>query len=183
MRNPRLFRSTVFVASLALGSAAIAASVEDVNELMRLQRVGNSAEALQLADRLLVAKPKDAQVRFLKGVVLADSRRGTEAIDVFRQLTEDYPELAEPYNNLAALHAAAGEYDKARAALEQALRSNPGYATAHENLGDVYAMLASQSYGRALNLEPGNASVPPKLALVRQLFTPQASPAASAPSK
>jgi tetratricopeptide (TPR) repeat protein len=105
--------------------------------------------------------------------MLADSRRYVEAIDVFFKLTLDHPELAESHNNLAALHAAAGDYDKARAALEQALRANPNYATAHENLGDVYAVLASQAYARAAKLNPGNSTVGPKIALVRDLFTPK----------
>ena len=109
-------------------------------------------------------------MRFLKGVMLSDSKLDTQAIAQFQKLTEDYPDLAEPYNNLAALYAAAGDYAKARATLEQALRTNPGYATAHENLGDVHAALASQSYARALQLEPKNVTVPPKLALVRELF-------------
>ena len=39
----------------------------------------------------------------------------------FEQLTEDFPELPEPYNNLAVLYAADGQLDRARAALELAL--------------------------------------------------------------
>ena len=74
-------------------------------------------------------------------------------------LVQDYPELAEPHNNLAALYAAAGDYGKARAELEEALRLNPLYAPAHENLGDVYALLAGQSYARALRLEPASVEL------------------------
>jgi cytochrome c-type biogenesis protein CcmH/NrfG len=66
--------------------------------------------------------------------------------------------------------------------LESALRANPGYAVAHENLGDVYALLASQAYARASKLDPANAALPPKIALVRDLFTPVGG-VASAPSK
>ena len=51
-----------------------------------------------------------------------------------------------------------------------AIRTNPGYATAHENLGDVYAQLASQSYSRALQFDARNTAVPLKLALIRELF-------------
>ena len=82
-----------------------------------------------------------------------------QAIATFTKLTEDFPELPEPYNDLAVLHAAQGDYDKARAALEMAIRTNPGYATAHENLGDIYARLASQAYCKALQLEVANATV------------------------
>ena len=78
------------------------------------------------------------------------------------------------------LYAGAGDYAKARATLEQALRTNPGYATAHENLGDVHAALAAQSYARALKLDPGNVTVPPKLAIVRELYKHSAGAAAVA---
>ncbi len=147
------------------------ASVEETDEVARLHRSGSSAQAVQLADKILATRPKDAQMKFLKGVVLAESQRSAEAIDVFQELTEDFPELAEPYNNLATLYAAKGDYDRARLALEQALRSNPAYATALENLGDVHGMLASRAYARAMTLDPANSRLPGKLALVRELFT------------
>ena len=155
------------------------AAAEDIGEVIRLHQSGDSVQALLLADKLLTARPKDAQLRFSKGLVLAESHRTTEAIDVFQKLTEDFPELAEPHNNLAALHAARGEYDLARLALEQALRSNPRYATAQENLGDVYAMLASRAYARASALDPGSNQIPRKLELVRELLNGKSN--ASAP--
>ncbi|MFZ2651738.1 MAG: tetratricopeptide repeat protein [Burkholderiaceae bacterium] len=158
----------------------VLASVEETDEVARLHRSGSSAEAVQLADKLLATRPKDAQLRFLKGVVLAESQRSAEAIEVFQGLTEDFPELAEPYNNLAALHAAAGDYERARRALEQALRSNPAYATALENLGDVHGMLASRAYARALALDPASNRLPGKLALVRELFAAKRNAAAPA---
>jgi tetratricopeptide (TPR) repeat protein len=104
--------------------------------------------------------------------VLADTGRRSEAVTLLQQLAQDYPELPEPHNNLAALYAATGDYGKARAELEESLRLNPNYATAHENLGDVFVMLAGQSYARALKLEPSNTSVPRKLALVRRIVVP-----------
>ena len=145
-------------------------AADELSEVHSLHYSGQSAAAMQRADQFLAAKPKDPQMRFLKGVMLADTKRNAEAIELFQKLTQDYPDLAEPYNNLAALYAASGDYTRARTTLELALRTNPGYATAHENLGDVHAALASQAYARALQFEPRNVSVPPKLALVRELF-------------
>lgn len=152
-----------------LGSAS-AVRADDMSDVQRLYYSGQAAAAMQRADQFLASHPKDPQMRFLKGVMLADAKRSTEAIAEFQALTEDYPDLAEPYNNLAALYAAGGDYAKARAELEQALRTNPAYATAYENLGDVYAALAAQSYRRALKLDPGSVTVPPKLALVRAMY-------------
>ncbi len=113
-------------------------------------------------------------------MILSEQGKSADAINVFQKLTEDYPELPEPYNNLAVLHASAGNYDKARVALERAIRTNPAYATAHENLGDVYAKLASQSYDKAMQLADPNQQPPQKakLAMVRTL-TPKGGESAS----
>jgi len=151
-----------------LGTALVA-HADDLSDVQRLYYAGQTAVAMQRADEFLATHPKDAQMRFVKGVMLTDAKRTAEAMQVFEKISEDYPDLAEPYNNLAVLYAGAGDYAKARITLEQALRTNPSYATAHENLGDVHVALAAQSYARALKLEPANATAPRKLAIVREL--------------
>jgi tetratricopeptide (TPR) repeat protein len=102
--------------------------------------------------------------------VLTQQNKTDDAIKVFTALTNDYPELPEPYNNLAVLYANQGQYDKARQALELAIRTHPSYATAHENLGDIYAKMASQAYDRALKLDHGNSATQTKLAMIQDLF-------------
>jgi colicin import membrane protein len=174
---PSPFRGFLFCVAMLWASAARGATTDELNEINRLHQSGGSAQALELADKLLASRPKDAQLRFAKGVILAELQRSAEAVAVFAQMTQDFPELAEPYNNLAAVHAARGEYDAARVALEQALRSNPAYATAQENLGDIYAMLASRSYAKALALEPGNGVLAQKLKVVKDLLGPRRDPA------
>jgi tetratricopeptide (TPR) repeat protein len=161
---------TLALVCAALASPAYADEYSDVSQLMRS---GKSAEAMSKADQFLSTKPRDPQMRFLKGVIQRDTGKTADAITTFTRLTEEYPELPEPYNNLAVLHAGQSQYDKARTALEMAIRTNPSYATAHENLGDVYAKLASQAYSKALQLDGENQAVPPKLALIRELFVPQ----------
>ena len=155
---------------------------DDYGDVSRLTRSGQLAEAIARADAYLEAKPRDPQMRFLKGVAQAEANRKADAIATFTGLTQEYPELPEPYNNLAVLYAGQGEFDKARAALESAIRANPGYATAHENLGDVYAQLAGRSYARAQQLDARNTTSQPKLALIRQLLAPAAKAAAPSSS-
>ncbi|HWI79203.1 MAG TPA: tetratricopeptide repeat protein [Ramlibacter sp.] len=164
---PKL-RLLTLAAVLSLPMAALADDYADVNQLARSGKV---TEALAKADQYLAAKPRDPQMRFLKGVLQSESGRTADAIATFSSLTQEYPELPEPYNNLAVLYAQQNEYDKAREALEGAVRANPNYATAHENLGDVYAKLAGQSYAKAQQVEPANTSAATKLALVRQLLS------------
>jgi tetratricopeptide (TPR) repeat protein len=166
---PHALRLLALAAALSAPLAVIADDYSDVSQLMRS---GKLSEALIRADQYLAAKPKDPQMRFLKGVLQTEAGRAPEAIATFTKLTEDYPELPEPYNNLAVLYAGQSQFDKARAALEMAIRTNPSYATAHENLGDVYAKLASQAYSKALQLDGSNTGVQPKLALIRELFAP-----------
>jgi tetratricopeptide (TPR) repeat protein len=148
------------------------AHADDHGDVTQLIRSGKHTRGHEPGRSYLLAKPRDPQMRFLKGVAQTEAGKQADAIATFTKLTEDYPELPEPYNNLAVLHASLSQYDKARAALEMAIRTNPSYATAHENLGDVYAKLASQAYTKALQLDAANTAVPPKLSLIRDLFAP-----------
>jgi len=134
-------------------------------------RDGEYVAALAKIDAVLATDAKNPQARFLKGVVQTDQTETDAAIATFQGLIEDYPELPEPYNNLAVIWARQGEYEKAKRALELALATRPDYAIAHENLGDVYTRLASVEYDRALSLDKANRSAQTKLALVRELFS------------
>ena len=123
--------------------------------------------------------------RFLKGLILAEQGKHADVIRIFQGLTEDYPELPEPYNNLAVLYAAQGQYERARQALEMSIRTHPSYATAYENLGDVYTKLASQAYDKALQLDSSNSTAKTKLSLVRDLIgggTSRPAPVAAKPA-
>ena len=152
--------------ALAAGLTLTTAQADDYSDVSQLLRGGRLAEAQAKVEQYLASKPRDPQMRYFKGLIQRESGQSAEAMATFTQLTEDFPELPEPYNSLAVLHAAQGDYDKARTALEMAIRNNPGYATAYENLGDLYAQLARQAYCKAQQLEAGNSSVQAKLAKI-----------------
>jgi hypothetical protein len=161
-----------FILTLGLLLASMAAlpvRADSYSEASQLLKSGQHAEALKQVNRHLAAKPKDAQGRFLRGIILTGMNRQKEAIEVFQKLTEDYPDLPEPYNNLAVIYAQQKQYEKAKQALESAIRTHPAYATAHENLGDIYSRLASQAYGKALQIDSSNASAQTKLAMINDL--------------
>jgi tetratricopeptide (TPR) repeat protein len=165
----RLLPVTCALTATLFAVSVHAGDIDDVNQLLK---AGKQAQALTKVEQSLTTKPRDPQLRFLKGVIQTEMGKPQDAIGTFNKLTEEYPELPEPYNNLAVLHASAGQFDKARAALEMAIRTNPSYSTAHENLGDIYANLASQAYSKALQLGGSSTSLQPKLTLIRELFAP-----------
>ena len=165
-------RFAVCLLSLLLTSfLAGKAWADEFSDVVQLSREGKFAEALAKAEVYLSSRPKDAQMRLLKGLVQRDAGKPADAISTFMRMNEDFPELPEPYNNLGVIYADQNQLDKARTAFEMALRTNPSYSTAHENLADVYGRLSSAAYNKALQIDLSNAAVAPKLALVRQIIT------------
>ncbi|MBX6392863.1 MAG: tetratricopeptide repeat protein [Burkholderiales bacterium] len=162
---------------LTLAWGGHAAPIDDAKELVR---AGEFERALRVLDAHTASNPGDVQARFFKGVLLSERGQADAAIEVFRALTRDYPELPEPYNNLAVLYAARGDYHAARDALDMAVRLKPDYATAYENLGDIHVLLAGEAYAKAVQIDADNRSARAKLALTREL-TSRAADTASTP--
>ncbi|HSS46686.1 MAG TPA: tetratricopeptide repeat protein [Burkholderiales bacterium] len=167
MKKPDIAALLTLLTLLAFGLPAAADDLEDAYALFKQ---GNHAQAQDKVSSFLSGHPKDAKARFLLGLIYTEQNKSDDAIKIFTGLTEDYPELPEPYNNLAVLYAAQEQYDKARTALEAAIRTHPSYATAHENLGDIYAKLATQAYDKALQLDKNNTTAKTKLELIKDLF-------------
>jgi len=167
---PAVTRIALLLASLLI-APYVGAQSDDYQEAAKLFRAGQQAQALERVDNFLKTNPKDARARFLKGLIFTEQDNPADAIKIFTGLTQDYPELPEPYNNLAVLYAQQGQYDKARTALEMAIRTNPIFATAYDNLGDVYAKMASQAYDKALQLDKSNTAAQTKLEMIKELFS------------
>lgn len=180
---PIMARASLFAFCAAALLAAAPARADDIEDAAKLLKAGQHQQALERVNRFLGANPRNAQARFLKGLIYTDQGNTKEAIDIFTKLTQDYPELPEPYNNLAVIYASQGQYEKARGALEQSIRTHPSYATAYENLGDVYAKLASQAYDKALQLDSSNTAAQNKLSLVRDLVGGPTAVAGKEPAK
>lgn len=184
MKHPRIAAPLHRLAMAALVAACLAgtAQADDYAYVHRLMQAGQAADALRRADTYLSTKPRDPQMRFMRGVILSETGRTADATEVFTTLTREYPELPEPYNNLAVLQARQGQYLQARDTLEMAIRLHPGYAAAHQNLGDVYAQLASQSYQRALELDKNQPGLRTKLEALQGLMSPTAPTTSTAPT-
>src|SRR2546421_9028443 len=161
---------------LALAFSTSPLRADELQDIDALVKQGQHAKALERVNQYLAQKPREPKGRFIKGLILAEQNKGAEAIEVFAALSRDYPELPEPYNNLAVLYAAQGQYEKARQQLEMSIRTHPSYATAYENLGDVYTKLASQAYDKALQFDSSNSAAKNKLSLIRDLMSSNPAP-------
>ncbi len=138
--------------------------IQDLTDsAQRKRKAGQAREALIDVEAALLILPRDPSLRFLRAVILQQSGNDQAALEGFEELTQDYPELAEPHNNAAVIYAKRQELDKARAALQRALLSSPNYAVAHENLGDIYIAMAARAYNAANRLPGRSPAVGNKL--------------------
>lgn len=153
------------------GAHASSAAVDEVQQLMEKGQLSAASSRVQAH---LKKDSSDVQLRFLQAVIAAEQKKYDQAIRLFTALTQDHPTLPEPYNNLAVIYAIQGEDRKAAQVLEQAIRTNPSYATAHQNLGDVYARIANEAYAKALQLDSAQKAEKPKLTLISRIATPAA---------
>jgi len=128
-----------------------ASSAQITDHIEKLLARGMFSEALQAiaarkTEREAAASPGvDVQLLFLEARALAALQRREEALAMYRHMTERYPELPEPWNNLAAEYMRLNQPERAQEALQMALTADPNYATAQANLGTVRLMLAQQS--------------------------------------
>jgi tetratricopeptide (TPR) repeat protein len=154
--------------TLSLSSLA---NADDLKDIAQQASQGQQSAAMDRVNNHINANPNDVQALFMRGVMLAEQGKKDEAIKAFSDITQRFPALPEPYNNLAVLYADQGQFDKAKQALESAIKTHPSYATAHENLGDIYSKMASEAYGKALQLDTGNARAQNKLLLIKDLLS------------
>ncbi len=167
---PRHRLAALLAIGLSLAAADALGQVSPDTVARRMLQEGRHDEALLAIDAELRKRPADGQMLLLKGAALSMAQRKDEAVKVFRSMAQRKIEEASAYNNLAVIYAGQGEYESARSALEWALRAKPDYVTAHHNLGNVYAQLASQSYKKALQLDRGDRSLPAKLAQLDEVL-------------
>ena len=167
---------TAALLALALGSAQAATQMEQLAKQMhpsefpaqieKLLNSGKAAQALELADLGIRKNERSPQLRFMRAVALENLTRSEEAVRELKQLIIDYPEIPEPYNNLAAILAAQGNLDRAQSLVERSLALRPSFALAYDNLGQIYLAKARNAFDSALANAPGNRTIEKKLRAV-----------------
>jgi len=134
-------------------------SGEQINaQIARLISDGKAEAALQqIKEREVVLAQytgpgRDVQLMFQKARALAQAGQTAEAEKVYSDMTIRYPELAEPWNNLALLYMSRDALDQALLALETAIMNNPKYPAALTNLADLRLLMALRDYEKAAGL-------------------------------
>jgi len=145
------------------GELANTTQTDEHQEVRKLLRQAKYSAALSWIEGSLAKNPRDPQMLFWQAFVFEQTARADKALPIYLSLTQDFPELPEPHNNLGVLYAAQGDFARAKASFDMAIRNNPSYAVAHENLGDVLLHMSLQSYQRAWSLEPKQLSAPKKI--------------------
>ncbi len=161
------YRSALLSAWLLCAAMAPAWAADNaVDAIRQAIQAGNLEQAEKLVRQERQRAPDDIQLRFLDGLIKAQTSQADKSIEIFRKLSEEQPNLPEPLNNLGVLYASKGQYEEAKAAFEKALKTNPSYAAANKNLSDVYAQLAKKSYARALQVDEKTKAVPIQFTLL-----------------
>ena len=105
----------------------------------------------------------------MRSIGLERLGRTEEAAKGLRSLIAAYPEIPEPYNNLAVIEAGFGNLEEAVRLLNQALAINPEFATARKNLGDVFLALSIENYEQAAPVLTGNDALQTRLKTLKRL--------------
>jgi tetratricopeptide (TPR) repeat protein len=119
------------------------------SDIEKLVKAKKYPDAIDLINQRLKKTPANVQLRYVKARMQIEMRQWEAAKKTLIEITQQFPELPEPYNNLAALAANQGGWIEARDYLELALKLRPSYTVASANLGEVYIRLGAQAYDNA----------------------------------
>lgn len=163
-------------------------------DVERLVKARQYQDAVNLINTQLKTNPRNVQIRFVKARLQIEMRKFDDAKKTLIEITQQFPELPEPYNNLAAIAANQGQWIEARDYLELALKLRPTYTVAAANLGEIYIRLGAQVYEEAAKGAQTNQRQytnrakalldvlkPPKRPTAAPSTSPRANPAVSPP--
>ena len=169
-KKPGNYIYNLLSAIVFLAFTTISFAQTDINEIKLLLKNGKYKIAENIINGAIEENFNNPEILFYKGIIETNLGKTNQAIDTFRGLTERFPELPEPFNNLAVLYAEKGQFRLAKEILEQAIKTNPSYLTAHINLGDIFTKMASEAYNKALEIDKSNNIAITKLSMITQLF-------------
>lgn len=158
--------------SLSLVTSAAFAQDASLDDIEKMVDQGDLQTAITQLEQRISSNNKDVEAHFMKAGLLLEQGKRLDALAAFQNITRLFPQLPEAHNNLAALYAEDGDYEKARRALLSAAANAPEYHTVQINLGDLYVKMALDAYREALALNPGDANSAAKVRFMEQMFKP-----------
>jgi len=173
MKNKNICLVPILIGCIFLFSTFLSHAQSDqsiIEEIKVLLKNGSYDDAETLTNQSIENNLNNPELLFYRGIIETNQGEKNQAIVTFRDLTERFPQLPEPFNNLAVLYAEKGQFRLAKEILEQAIKTNPSYLTAHINLGDIFTKMASEAYNKALEIDKSNNIAITKLSMITQLF-------------
>ena len=146
----RWFWFPILLCSLSFTTLRADSELQAVRVLLQ---AGEYLTALVLLEDLNVLRPCDADLLLLLARVYEATGETDTAISVYQTLISNFPNLPEPYNNIAVLYAARGKIEKAKELLIRGLSTNNSYRRLQKNLSTLYVVEAAEAYRRALSLD------------------------------
>jgi Flp pilus assembly protein TadD len=123
------------------------------------------------------AKPLPAETRVIydRAVWSAQNGREDEAIELFKQMTEERPDIAIGYTNLGMLLLKKNQLDPAQSSLEKAISLDPSDAVAYNHLGVTLRNKgqfeqARAAYKQALSIRKDYANAHLNLGILLDLY-------------
>ena len=129
---------------------------------MAFQRGGHLEKAVDLLEKARKLKPDSIECRLFLGMALADLGRFAEAEPHLSRALKKAPHQAEAWENLARCQRATGQARESVVALEKFAALQPTNAAAHEQLGEVTALVmgfpaAEKHFRKATEIDPSMA--------------------------
>jgi len=146
--------------SITMNSAGAA----EFEVMLQHPRASDRSYALAAGDVIAVSElgaPPNARKSLQQANLLIEQQDFSKAIEKLNQAIAIYPEYAMAYNNLAVAYARSGEKERAREALQRAVRLDGHLGLAYLNLGRMSIVYedfpaAVSSLERASTLFPGD---------------------------
>ena len=157
-----------------LGSAALAI----VRQVLKTRKIEN---ALSRLEKKLKKEGGTVQEYYELGSIYADKKMFAQAIGLLQKslkgVDAEEENLSPVHNALGFAYFAQEQYDIAIREYKEALKLEPGYVTALNNLGHVYerkklTAQALQTYEEALKYEPNNATAKRRAESLRKRLVP-----------
>lgn len=130
------------------------AHAADLGTARSQYQAGQLKQALAETNQLIRSQPGSVDALFLKAQIESDASNTDAAIISYKAIIAIDPEHMESYNNLAALYAQQGKLELASEALENAIKTDPVFATVYANLRAIYIEMSKKHYRQALKLKP-----------------------------